>query len=162
MNMLLPTVINKIEFTTVDDVTFIVPFRGNRVVVLGDSGTGKSYFANTLNTFIHSPRSIPILEEIGFEKRVIVLNYSNHHLIDFNNFKDALKRWEGKLIILDNADLYLTPRVVKNIKECDFCQFLVYSRKYFLWDMSPNYYGEFKRYNKIIKLEYESDMKSWF
>ena len=106
-----PSVMEK--FYTVH-TSFVVSFEfsNNITLLLGDSGIGKS-------------AAFSFLQESSVEdSRLLCLNY-----LDVNkNVEDVIKNAEGKLIVVDNADILLSDKIRKYISYDAKNQYLIIGR----------------------------------
>ena len=106
-----PSVMEK--FYTVH-TSFVVSFEfsNNITLLLGDSGIGKS-------------AAFSFLQESSVEdSRLLCLNY-----LDVNkNVEDVIKNAEGKLIVVDNADILLSDKIRKYISYDAKKQYLIIGR----------------------------------
>ena len=101
------------HFSTVH-TSFIVDFKftNNITILTGDSGTGKT-------------ASFSFIKEcIAINPDIICLNYLDYHK-DINNI---IKTAEGKLIVIDNADILLDDDIRKYIALDDKNQYLIIGR----------------------------------
>ena len=145
-----------IKFTTSDGVTFDVYLKGNRVVLIGNSGTGKSFFANQLQMFSENPDSIPALSAL--KDKVIVINRKNYKTFSLLSLLSSSK---GKLFVLDDGDYYLNNELAAVIVRNKKSQFIIVSRMFLPWNISPNYYGKFIVKDKRVQLSYISNNTGW-
>ena len=106
-----PSVMEK--FYTVH-TSFVVSFEfsNNITLLLGDSGIGKS-------------AAFSFLQESSVEdSRLLCLNY-----LEVNkNVEDVIKNAEGKLIVVDNADILLSDKIRKYISYDAKNQYLIIGR----------------------------------
>ena len=101
------------HFSTVH-TSFIVDFKftNNITILTGDSGTGKTA------SFLF------IKECMAINPNIICLNYLDYYK-DINNI---IKMAEGKLIVIDNADILLDDDIRKYIALDDKNQYLIIGR----------------------------------
>lgn len=106
-----PVVMTK--FSTVHS-SFIVDFifQNNITILMGDSGTGKT----AAFSFIR--------ECMAINPKILCLNYLDYQ----KNIKDILSETEGKLIVIDNADILLNDETRKYISLDDKNQYLIIGR----------------------------------
>jgi len=84
----------------------------NITFIVGDSGTGKS----ALFSF---------LKELATEnKKLICFNYLDNN----KNYKNSIKKYKGKLIIIDNADILLDDNMRHHIATDDKNQYIIIGR----------------------------------
>lgn len=106
-----PNIMN--HFSTVH-TSFIVNFKftNNITILTGDSGTGKT-------------ASFSFIKEcMAINPNIICLNYLDYYK-DINNI---IKTAEGKLIVIDNADILLDDDIRKYIALDDKNQYLIIGR----------------------------------
>lgn len=101
------------HFSTVH-TSFIVDFtfKNNITILMGDSGTGKT----AAFTFIR--------ECMAVNPKLLCLNYLDYQ----KDIKDIVSKAEGKLIVIDNADILLDDDTRKYISLDDKNQYLIIGR----------------------------------
>ena len=101
------------HFSTVH-FSFIVDFnfRNNITILMGNSGTGKT----AAFSFIR--------ECMAINPKLLCLNYMDYQ----KNIKDIISHEEGKLIVIDNADILLDDDTRKYISLDDKNQYLIIGR----------------------------------
>ena len=101
------------NFTTIHS-SFIVDFtfQNNITILMGDSGTGKTA------TFSF------IRECMAINPKILCLNYLDYQ----RNIKDILSETDGKLIVIDNADILLNDETRKYISLDGKNQYLIIGR----------------------------------
>lgn len=101
------------HFSTVHS-SFIVDFtfKNNITILMGDSGTGKT----AAFSFIQ--------ECMAINPDILCLNYLDYQ----KNIKDILKTSQGKLVVIDNADILLDDDTRKYISVDDKNQYLIIGR----------------------------------
>ena len=101
------------NFSTVHS-SFIVDFtfQNNITILMGDSGTGKT----AAFSFIR--------ECMAINPKILCLNYLDYQ----KNIKDILSKTEGKLIVIDNADILLNDETRKYISLDNKNQYLIIGR----------------------------------
>lgn len=101
------------HFSTVH-TSFVVDFKftNNLTILTGDSGTGKT----ALFSFIK--------ECMAINPNIICLNYLDYQ----KNISNIIKSAEGKLIVIDNADILLDDDIRKYIALDDKNQYLIIGR----------------------------------
>lgn len=101
------------HFSTVH-TSFVIDFEftNNITILMGDSGTGKSAVFSFMQ------------ESAAFEPRILCINY-----LDVNkNLESMLKETEGKLVVIDNADILLDDDLRKYIAFDEKNQYLIIGR----------------------------------
>ena len=101
------------HFSTVHS-SFIVDFifKNNITILMGDSGTGKT----AAFSFIR--------ECMVINPKILCLNYLDYQ----KDIKDMISNTEGKLIVIDNADILLDDDTRKYISLDDKNQYLIIGR----------------------------------
>ena len=101
------------HFSTVHS-SFIVDFtfKNNITILMGDSGTGKT----AAFSFIQ--------ECMAINPDILCLNYLDYQ----KNIKDILEASQGKLVVIDNADILLDDDIRKYISVDDKNQYLIIGR----------------------------------
>lgn len=101
------------HFSTVHS-SFIVDFtfKNNITILMGDSGTGKT-------------ASFSFIREcMAINPKILCLNYLDYQ----KDIKDVISKTEGKLIVIDNADILLDDDTRKYISLDDKNQYLIIGR----------------------------------
>ena len=101
------------HFSTVHS-SFIVDFtfQNNITILMGDSGTGKT----AAFSFIR--------ECMAVNPKILCFNYLDYQ----KDVKDVISKAEGKLIVIDNADIILDDDIRKYISLDDKNQYLIIGR----------------------------------
>lgn len=101
------------HFSTVHS-SFIVDFtfKNNITILMGDSGTGKT----AAFSFIR--------ECMAVNPKILCFNYLDYQ----KDIKDVISKTEGKLIVIDNADILLDDDTRKYISLDDKNQYLIIGR----------------------------------
>ena len=101
------------HFSTIHS-SFIVDFifKNNITILMGDSGTGKTA------TFSF------IRECMAVNPKILCLNYLDYQ----KDIKDVISKTEGRLIVIDNADILLDDDTRKYISLDDRNQYLIIGR----------------------------------
>ncbi len=101
------------HFSTVH-TSFILNFRftNNITILMGDSGTGKT----AAFSFIR--------ECMAVNSKILCLNYLDYQ----NDIRDMIGRANGKLIVIDNADILLNDDTRKYISLDEKNQYLIIGR----------------------------------
>ncbi|SDB57998.1 hypothetical protein SAMN02910317_03036 [Ruminococcaceae bacterium FB2012] len=87
-------------------------FDYNITFICGDSGTGKSAVFSFLK------------ELSAVDKRIVCLNYTDYN----RNYKNSIRRYKGKIIIIDNADILLDDKIRSYIAFDGNNQYLIIGR----------------------------------
>lgn len=105
------------------DFRFEIPMDYTRVVIHGDSGTGKTYLVNRLLAFCTEDETPEYQSNIDLKKLTIVRDSNEAKNIKIANFEGI----ENRLVILDNLDTYVDKSWVNFINESNN-EFIVMSR----------------------------------
>ena len=101
------------HFSTVHSAFLVnFTFKNNITILLGDSGTGKT-------------ASFSFIREcMAINPKILCLNYLDYQ----KNIKNIISQSEGKLIVIDNADILLDDETRKYISLDDKNQYLIIGR----------------------------------
>lgn len=121
--------------------------RGNKNIVKGDSGTGKTYLAK----LIESIKKKELQSEYNVDN-IIILNLIN---------KDQLKAFRNKLIIIDRADYILGKQEAVYMNSDINNRYLIFSRVPLGIDLSPNHQADFIIKDTVTIMEYRFNVKGW-
>ena len=101
------------HFSTVH-TSFIVNFRftNNITILMGDSGTGKTAAFSVIR------------ECMAVNPNILCINYLDYQ----SDIQDMIRRSDGKLIVIDNADILLNDDTRKYISLDDKNQYLIIGR----------------------------------
>lgn len=137
------------HFSTIHS-SFVVDFtfKNNITILLGDSGTGKT----AAFSFIR--------ECMAINPQILCLNYLDYQ----KDIKEILHNTEGKLVVIDNADILLDDDTRKYISLDDKNQYLIMGRnprnlfatKENLFELVSKQEGEQTRFTiqEYLQLEY--------
>jgi IstB-like ATP binding protein. len=127
---------------------FILQLRGNRNIIKGESGTGKSF----LNNFLYNAKHNQNINKRYNTDNLFILNMDN---------KSELDRIKGKLIIIDRADLILTDDDVETINQDHDNRYLLFAREPLGIELSPNHQADLITDKGITFLKYRFNVKGW-
>ena len=139
---------NILNFKVKNGLTIDLRFRGNKTILYGDSGTGKSLIV-TLLSRIQSDTSW-----------LALYNADNVLLINSNNRAEIYKA-NRRLIIIDKGERIITDSIVSKINSDRINRYLIMTRKSFGIDVSPNHYATLIRENNTLKLDYKFSVRGW-
>lgn len=95
----------------IGDIEYNLKFRNSVVIIVGDSGTGKTLLYNRLS------------DEAVFNRNIVCLNFK------FNgNVYDVISKLDNKLIIIDNGDLLLKDKERDFIYNDRVNQYIIFCR----------------------------------
>ena len=127
---------------------YYLQLRGNKNIIKGSSGTGKTYLYKKLSKLKQKLNNISNYDI----DNILLLNKDN---------LDKLGKTKNKLIIIDNADLLLNNNAIDIINMDDDNRYLIFTRVPLGIEISPNHQAEFvKEDNKTI-LKYRFNVKGW-
>lgn len=142
---------NLLSFIDQNDNTFHFEFKGNKTIVCGESGTGKTLICSALKYYI---------EDIN-NQDYKVYDANNIFLLSRDN-KNKLKDQKGKLIIIDRAEMVLDHTSVEFINaDRGINRYLIFLRKPIGIELSPNYFAVLDRKDNSFQLKYPFDIKGW-
>lgn len=121
--------------------------RGNRTLIKGSSGTGKTHIFN-------------LIDSIKNNNTQSDYNVDNIETINKSNIKQ-LKDFNNKLIIIDKAEDILDTDDILYINGDTSNRYLIFSRVALGIDLSPNHQGDFKTTNGITEIVYRFSVKGW-
>ena len=127
---------------------YYLELRGNKNVIKGSSGTGKSYLYDRLANLKKSSGNVS------------EYTVDNIVLLNKDNIGD-LKEYKGKLIIIDRAELLLTEEEIDIINADDDNRYLIFSRVLMGLELSPNHQADLITENGITKMKYRFNVKGW-
>jgi len=131
---------NLIDFTDCNGVNFYVQIRGNKNIVAGKAGTGKTLMCTRLKE----------------------LRADNIYVAEADNIS-KIAEVKDKLIVIDRADIILDKRTVKIINNDRCNRYLIFARKPLGIEVTPNFFAEFQfDYDKRqVTINYLFDVKGW-
>lgn len=139
---------NILSFGVKSGLTIDLRFRGNKTILYGDSGIGKSLI-------------VTLLSGIQADKSWLALyNADNIVLLKNNNIAEIYKA-NRKLIIIDRGERIITDNIVSKINSDGANRYLIMIRKSFGFDVSPNHYATLIRENNTLKLNYKFSVRGW-
>ncbi len=140
---------NILDFIDINSNRYLLSFKGNKTVVQGKSGTGKTLICTMLTNIID-------------DDNVILRPYSADNIFIASK-KDVDKVFEQskKLIIIDRAEFILNQQLVTFINQDRINRYLIFSRKPIGLAVSPNYFATLYNNNGCLQLNYEFDEVGW-
>lgn len=128
---------------------FDFKFKGQKTVIGGDSGTGKSF----LCSLIEKLDSVDDTDKLYDTSNIVLINKKN---------VDILRSLRDKFIIIDRSEMLLGEKEVEFINDdFDKNRYLIFTRKHIGILVSPNYYADIKNNQSTFTLEYEFNVKGW-
>lgn len=139
-----------------DNISFDLQLRSPITQVGGDSATGKTLLYNIISDLKKesaSNWSSPDSEDV-----------SNIHLIDENKDLDTLFDIKGMLVIIDRFDYVIEDRkdIINHIATDRGNHYLIFARRGYQLNISPNYYGSFIMDEGVIRVNFRYSVKGWF
>jgi len=122
-------------------------FRGNKTIVKGESGTGKTHLVNIIKDIKESYN-----EEYYDTKNIFILTREN---------KTEILNIERKLIIIDSADLVLDDESIKFINRDTQNRYLIFTRVPMGFELSPNHKADFETVGKTTSIKYRFSVRGW-
>ena len=114
--------------------------KGNKNIVKGDSGTGKTYLSD-------------LIESI--KKKEIQSDYNVDNIIILNALNvSKLKTFNNKLIIIDRAEFLLDSQAVLYINSDMDNRYLIFSRVPLVLYLSPNHQAAFDMQGDMTFMSY--------
>lgn len=138
---------NILEINDKYDNHYRLELKGNKNIIKGNSGTGKTY----LSDLIESIKKKEIQSEYNVDN-IIILNALN--INQLQTFKD-------KLIIIDRAEFLLDSQAVLYINSDTDNRYLIFSRVPLGVDLSPNHEADFDTQGNMTVMAYRFDVKGW-
>ncbi len=142
---------NILSFKDKYDNIFYLELRGDKQVICGDSGSGKTLLCNKL---MQSSRDR--------NKKYRLYDTDNIMLVTQDNV-DRISAQYRKLIIVDRADILLQAQDIDRINlDHGKNRYLLMSRYLPGLELSPNYYAHLIEKDKRFTLEYLFSIGGWF
>ena len=139
---------NTIDFKDKYKNHYHLKLRGNKNIIKGNSGTGKTYLYKKINSVKQR------LENTSS------YNADNLFMLNKDNI-DKLGTLKNKLILIDNAELLLDERTVDIINMDDDNRYLIFARVPLGIDMSPNHQADLIQEGDKTVLKYRFNIKGW-
>ena len=144
---------DRIQMCVGESTIFDLELRGNLIVVDGFSGSGKTYFFNSLRNAKYSEFATNV-KGVELEK-VEFVNIFTKHIFSY------IKSEVGKLFVIDNADTILTRELAEYIGWDNKNQYIIFSRASWPFGISPNYFAHLVDKNGKRTLEYDYQNEGW-
>lgn len=138
---------NYLEVKIKTGIEYKLQMRGHISVLNGASSTGKTFLCDYIST---------IQQGMDFDKEfenVVILNLSNRDII-FNQ--------KQKLIIIDRAEMLLTPEMINFINNDRENNYLIIARGVTGIRVTPNYVATLERNGNTFSLKYKFNRRGWF
>ena len=131
---------NLINFTDCNGINFYIQLKGNKNIVTGKAGTGKTLMCTRLKE----------------------LQADNVYVADAGNISEIVEV-KDKLIVIDRADIILDKTMVKAVNNDSSNRYLIFARKPLGIEVTPNHFAEFQfDYDKRqVTINYLFDVKGW-
>lgn len=119
--------------------------RGNRTLIKGNSGTGKTFLCSLIE---------------GIQKGLIQSEYDVSNIMVLNRLNiSSLWKAKDKLIMIDRAEYLLSEEDVLKINSDTFNRYLIYSRVPLGIETSPNHQGDLFDDGGVTIIKYRFDVK---
>lgn len=135
-----------LQFSTPVGIKYALQLRPMITVVVGDSGTGKTYLAETIQNM-----------------KQIQASFGN--TAEFSNvgvFNGTLIEDKESLVIIDKSEQQFSDQIHDWVLNAKKLHFLIFARGNLDLRLTPNYYGEFKREKDVIQMYYRFSERLWF
>lgn len=139
---------NVLDIVTKNHLHFNFKMRGKITIVSGYSGTGKTFVSN-------------YLREMTSSKNVADKEFKDVFVLNSDNCSSIFTK-ESKLIVIDRAELLLTPEIVDFINSDYKNKYLIFARGTIGINASPNYYATINKSGNEFCLQYDFDEKGWY
>lgn len=139
---------NTLEFEDKYKNHYFLQLKGNKNVIKGSSGTGKTYLYNKLNN---------VKQRLDGTS-----NYDANNLFMLNRDNlEKLPTLKNRLIIIDNAELLLDDQTIETINMDDNNRYLIFARVPLGIEISPNHQADLVQENGKTVLRYRFNVKGW-
>lgn len=138
----------KLNFSTKSGILVDLELKYNKVIVGGDSATGKTFICNFIET---------VQNEISYDS---AYDFSNIFVLRKQNV-EKLCKLNNHLIIIDRADVLLNEPLVRTINDDKSNRYLIFARGVTGIVSTPNNYAKIVREDKTLKLEYLFNERGW-
>lgn len=132
---------NLINFIDCNGINFYIHLKGNKNIVTGKSGTGKTLMCVRLKE----------------------LQADNVYVAGADNIS-KIAEVKDKLIVIDRADIILDKTTVKAINNDSSNRYLIFARKPLGIEVTPNHFAEFQfeKDKRQVTINYFFDVKGWY
>lgn len=126
---------------------YILQLRGNKTLIKGSSGTGKTYVYDMIE---------------AIKKKKLQSDYSVENIVPISELNiEQLSKYKDKLIIIDRAEFILKEEDILHINSDTSNRYLIFSHVALGLDLSPNHQGDLITENGITKIQYRFNVKGW-
>ena len=139
---------NTIDYRDKHGNHYFLQLRGNKNIIKGSSGTGKSYLYNKISKMKQRLDNTALYNV----ENIFVLNKDN---------MDKLSTLKDKFIIIDNAELLLDDITIDFIDKDDNNRYLIFARVPLDISISPNHQADLVTENGSTVLKYRFNIKGW-
>lgn len=134
---------NRLEFTEPSGKKFDLKFRGNKTIVGGFSGVGKTYLVDLISKIKGVKNNNKVVDNI------FVLSEDNKYRLLNGEIKHML-------VIIDRGDIVLDEKIVEFInRDFNTNRYLIFIRKPVGLEITPNHSATFVNKNNVIGLHYD-------
>lgn len=139
---------NRLEINDKYNNHYYLELRGNKNIVKGCSGVGKTYLCDRIEKIKES-----FNENQKYDaSNIIILNKDNI---------DKLKDFKNQLIIIDKAELLLNESEIEYINLDDNNRYLIFARVPIGIEVSPNHQADFFIDGNTTRMVYRFNVKGW-
>ena len=150
-----PKTITLQSMVGIEQMVFTLELKGNVTVILGDSGSGRTLLCEVALYCRDAYR-----EQFGGQIRVY--NYRNYNTLD-DFLSDVHKREHNGLIMVDNADCFLTTQQMQTMVQDLNNHYILMKRDLGNVPLSPNYLATlYKDAEGVFRLRHEFTNPRWF
>ena len=139
---------NILEITDKYKNSYYLELRGNKNIIKGNSGTGKTFLCDRIDRIKKQKDNMSQYDV----ENIVVLNTDNI---------DKLPNYRNKLIIIDEAELLLSDKDVEIINTDNSNRYLIISRCLMGIDLTPNHQADLVLEDGVTKLKYRFNVKGW-
>lgn len=138
---------NLLEIKDKYNNNYRLELRGNKNLVKGNSGTGKTYL-------------VDLIKSIKENKVQSEYNVDNIEILNNLNLCN-LKTFKNKLILIDKAEFILDTQNILYINSDTNNRYLIFSRVPLGIELSPNHQADFITDNGVTTMNYRFNVKGW-
>lgn len=143
---------NILEFKGRLNNHFYLELRGNKNIVRGDSATGKTFLCDALSKLSGDTNSG---RPYNMDNIIVINSHSNK---PWNHVDKDIK---PKLVLIDEAALFLSPEDIKLINADNHNRYLLFSREPMGIRVTPNHVADFVQEDGKTVMKYRYNVKGW-
>lgn len=138
---------NILEIRDKNNNHYRLELRGNKNLIKGNSGTGKTYLYD-------------LIESIKKKKTESVYNVDNIITLSTLNLSQ-LREFEDKLIIIDRAEYILDSADIEYINSDTDNRYLIFARVPLGIELSPNHQADLIEQDGVTMMKYRFNVRGW-